>query len=400
MAHANIHNPPQEALNPIFDYAAKGQFYENRREWKSAVHWYQRALACLPNLFGSDQKMLPLNILNRSDISFKPQHASRMYAALGRSLMALGRKRDSLLAFQASGALDPENTSAIKLFETHLPRHADTAPDSVIKKSGPGSKPARVQSDLKRDLTLVMATHCCQRLKKFEALSPPSCKLVTATYGSLLSVFGAEIDACPKIMCYDQNSKGSERETQYAGSIETFSRQNGFSLRKYTGAGLFNVLEQTIQSIETPYIFFVEHDWMFRGERLQLPDLIEMMNADPNINAIRLNKRDNFLNGRDFLMGIDTAPKNCPLMRTSQFSNNPGIIRTEKMKNEWLPICKEALKLVSDKLGGSAFGIEEILFRKFVADIRDDGFDEVHPQWGTYVFGGLGDPPRIVHLGE
>jgi tetratricopeptide (TPR) repeat protein len=399
-SHGNMDPSPQETLNPIFDFAANGQYHENRMEWKSAVHWYHRALACLPNLFGSDKKIRPLGIPGQKSISFMPQHASRIYAALGRTLMSLGRLKDSFLAYQAAAALDPENRPANRMLTRHpaIP-YTETA-NAPVMAAGPGFGRTCDEIDLKDAVTLVMVTHCTRRLKKFEPLSPPSSKLVTATYGSLLRVFGEDIDACPKVMCYDINPNGSERDAQYTQSIETFSRENGFTLRRFRGEGLFNVLNQTVQCIDTPYIFFVEHDWMFRGEGIRLPAIIEMMENERNIHAIRLNKRDNSLNGQDFLMSVDSIQRRYPLMRTSSYSNNPSMIRTEKLKNEWLPICDKALRRVNDQLGGSAFGIEEILFRNYVRDIRAHGFRKAHKKWGMYIFGEVGDKPRITHLGE
>jgi hypothetical protein len=400
LAHGNINKSPQDALNPIFDYAAQGQYYENRMEWETSVLWYHRALACLPNFFGTDKKICQLHIPNEKSVSFKPQHASRIYEALGRALMALGHSQDSFLAYRAAVALDPNNMSAIKFLTANSAILEAKTADVYTMSDDHGSEQTNVKSDLKDNITLIMVTHCTQRLKKYIALSPPSSKLVTATYGSLLKVFGEDIDACPKIMCYDLNPNGSERDAQYTRSIEAFSRQEGFILRSFQGVGLFNILNQTIQNVETLYIFLVEHDWLFRGERIQLPVIIDMMKNEPSINAIRLNKRDNYLNGQDFLMSTDTIQKKYPLIRTSQFSNNPSIIRTEKLKNEWLPICEEALRGVSDNLGGSAFGVEEVLFRKYVGDIRAHGFHAAHALWGTYIFGRVGDPPRVTHLGE
>ncbi|MEJ2157936.1 MAG: hypothetical protein P8X96_21615 [Desulfobacteraceae bacterium] len=365
-------------------------------DWETAVDWYHRALACLPNLFGSDKQIRPLPMWCQGRVAFKPQHASRIYAALGRALTALNRKRDGWLAFQAAAALDPGNNS---------PKGCTVQPDGravdvpAIRNNPEGLKIGS-RSRLMDSITLIMVTHCTKRLEKFKALSPPSNKLVTATFGSLTSVFGEEISTCPKIMCYDSNPNGCERDAQYAQSIEAFCRENGFLLQRFPGIGLFNVLNRIIPSIETPFLFFLEHDWMFQGEKIMLPAIIELMNNDQDINAIRFNKRHNYLNGQDFLMEVDSVHGTYPLMRTSSYSNNPSIIRTEKLKNEWLPICGQALRLVADDLGGSAFGVEEILFRNHVRDIRAQGFRRAHAQWGLHIYGNVGDPPRVMHLGE
>ncbi len=397
---ASRHASFPEELNPIFEFAAKGQYYENRMKWQDSVHWYHRALTCLPNLFGANKKIRPLDLPHFKSTSFKPQHAGRLYAALGHALEASGRHWDSILAYQAAAALDPDNGNVTNAL-VHLMEVADPQmAEHTMLPGNPDDGGTWTRSALKEDITLMMVTHCTQDLEKFAALSPPSIKLVTATYGSLLRVFGDGIQGCPKIMCYDMNPNGGERDTQYTQSIEAFCNQTGFSLHRFQGVGLFNVLNQAIQLIDTPYIFFVEHDWMFRGERLMLPAFIEIMNNDPNINAIRFNKRENHLNGQDFLMSIDTFQRRYPMLRTSSFSNNPSIIRTEKLKNDWLPMCETALRRVSESLGGSAFGVEEILFRKYVQDIRAHGFQRAHLDWGMYVFGRVGDPPRLTHLGE
>ena len=397
----NMRPSRQETLNPIFEYAAKGQHYENRMEWEASIKWYQRALACLPNLFGSDKKIRPLALPHPIRVSFTPQHASRIYAALARSLTAAGRQLDGVLASQAAAALDPQNGAGDKKTPQNPADLFDgEAADLPVQPCQPGLGGRAGECDLRGEITLIMATHCTRRLKKFESLSPPSNKLVTATYGSLLRVFGEEIAAGPKIICYDVNPNGSDRDARYTRSIQDFSEQNGFKLHSFQGVGLFNVLNQTLPHVTTPFIFFVEHDWLFRGEGIVLPAIIEMMNHDAGINAIRFNKRDNYLNGQDFLMTVDTAPRRYPLLSTSSYSNNPSIIRTEKLKNEWLPICEKALRHVKKHLGGSAFGIEEILFRTYVQDIRAQGFHKAHEKWGMYVFGRGGDKPRIRHIGE
>jgi hypothetical protein len=391
----------QDGLNPIFEYAAQGQCCERRMAWQDAVRWYERSLACLPNLFGADKQIRPLPLADGKTISFHPPHASRIYEALGRALMAMDRREDSILAYRAAQSLDPENHSAQRFLKANIDmtKTGETEQPGDAK-AGPCAVPETSNHTIGKDLTLVMVTHCTGRLKKFETLSPPSNKLVAATYGSLLEVMGESVAACPKVMCYDHNPDGALRNKQYARSLEAFSIEHGFELCTFQGVGLFNILNRIVPTIKSPYILFVEHDWLFRGGRIQLPVIIEMMNNEPNINAMRFNKRENYLNGQDFLMSVDTAPRRYPLMRTASYSNNPSIIRTNKLKKQWLPICEKALRRVSDNLGGSAFGVEEILFKKYVGDIRVRGFQAAHALWGTHVFGRVGDPPRVTHLGE
>jgi hypothetical protein len=383
-------------LNPIFDYAAKGQAHEKNDSWEEAVHWYHRSLACLPNLYGADRPIQQLSFVKSAPISFSPKHAGRIYSALGRCLNALGRTDDSVLAYRAAHCLDPDSTEAHRNMHTcsHI-LEKNCAFDSVLL---PPIKHASV--DRKSNLTLIVVTHCTDRLKKFEALSPPSCKLITTTYASLLKVFGKELDNCPKILCYDFNSNGGDRESLYHQALEAFAGEYEFNLYTYPGVGLFNILNSIINNITTPYLFFVEHDWFFQGGTLQLGAIVGMMDSDPKIHSVRFNKRNNHLDGQDFIMNVHRSPHAYPLLSTSSYSNNPSIVRTQKLKKDWLPRCEKALERVSKELGGSAFGIEEILFKQLVGNIRASGFEKGHGKWGTYVFGRVGDPPRIVHLGE
>ena len=389
-----------DALNPIFEYAGNGQRHEKKGDWKKAVHWYQRALACLPNLYGTYKELWPGQHAGATPVSFAPRHAAGIYAALGRCLNALERRADSFLAVRAAHCLDPGNISIQRFMHAHSNAANTTGSESPAPERVDGPGLIGTPMDLAKSLTLVMVTHCTDRLKKFQALAPPSSGLVTATYGSIVNVFGEDICACPRILCYDHNPVPSVRNTRYAGALERFAREQGFELHTFPGIGLFNVLVRTVPLITTPYTFFVEHDWLFRGDAIRLDILVEMMNQNLNLHSVRFNKRQNHIDGHDFIMQVEASQKGYALLHTSSYSNNPSIIRTEKLRNEWLPSCGRALQLVSGKLGGSAFGIEEILFKSHVEDIRTKGFIQAHAAWGACVFGSAGAPPRLVHLGE
>lgn len=388
-------------LNPIFEYAAKGRYFEKLGKWEKALQWYHRTLASFPNRIGMDKQIRPLPRMKSGPLAFTPRHAARMYAALGRCLLEMDRGQDCLLAFRAARLLDPENISVQRFFrdEKLIPGYDPSGLNSGDRCAAdrPG---ASQQQNLQASLTLLMVTHCTKKLKRFEMLSPPSCGLVTTTYGSLIEVFGDEISRCPKVLCYDAAPICSALEIEYSRSLERFVHQQGFQLYRFPGIGLFNVLNRAISMVTTPYILFVEHDWLFQGPGIRLSAIVDLMDRHPNMHSVRFNKRDNYINGQDYIVHVVESQESIPVLRTSAFSNNPGIIRTEKLKEEWLPMCERALDRVCGKMGGTAFGIEEILFRRQVKSIRCQGFDKAHEQWGTFIFGGAGAPRRIVHLGE
>jgi tetratricopeptide (TPR) repeat protein len=394
--HSNRTDAAAEG-NPMWDLAAKAYGYEKRGCWRQAIDWYQRALTCFPNLFGNDDMVVPKALGENLSIAFTPQHASRLYAALGRCFNALGENVDGALAYEAAHKLDDTNLEARRFLESQP--CMDSPPCPLEADSDRPAFPAS-HTTLKSHLTLILTTHCTKTLAKFSALAPPSAKLITTTYGSMLEIFGQGLHDCQKFLCYDLNPEGDQTDQAYTESIQGFVNQHGFELHSYPGIGLLKMLNQIINHVSTPYLFFVEHDWMFKGGHISLPSIISMMDADASIHSIRFNKRFNGINGFDFIMRRDDAHRSHSLLRTSSYSNNPSIIRTKMLKEKWLPLCTRTVAKEGQEPRASAWGIEEILFKKHVQDIRVHGFDAAHKDWGAYVFGKLGDNPRVVHIGE
>lgn len=100
-------------LNPIYDFAAKGQ-HAQQQDWHQAIEWYHKALTCLPNLYGTAKEIKPLSSDGPRPVAFTRQHAARIYAALGRCLMSMGHRQDSLMASRAAHQLDAFNHFACK----------------------------------------------------------------------------------------------------------------------------------------------------------------------------------------------------------------------------------------------------------------------------------------------
>jgi hypothetical protein len=386
--------------NPIFMYAARGQACENASRWADGVFWYQRALACLPNIYGVD-KTVELPGGGRMPASaFQPKHAVRIYTSLARCLESLGRANDSALAIGAANALTRGCICGSGVPEPPGGTIRDMSAGAIPFDGESGSDGRRSDTHVTESVSLLMVTHCSRGLKKFAALAPPSCKLLTATYGSMVDVFGESIRSCPKILCYDVHVPPEPLDIDYSRSVEAFSRSEGFDLHTFDQAGLFSIVDRIIGRIKTRYLLFAEHDWLFRGAPIRLDGMVTAMDRFRHINSMRFNKRPNLINGQDFIMAVPQGDSGFDMLRTSQHTNNPCIIRTATLRDEWLPLCREALRRVAGSLGGSSFGIEEVLFRLQAKDIRNEGFDKAHEKWGTFVYGNIGDAPRVVHLGE
>ncbi|RJQ82982.1 MAG: hypothetical protein C4519_07340 [Desulfobacteraceae bacterium] len=112
------------------------------------------------------------------------------------------------------------------------------------------------------------------------------------------------------------------------------------------------------------------------------------------------NQRTNAIARYDFLLEKEPPGQGMPLLRTVAHSNNPSIVRTSKLRDEWLPVCLNDPFYVRRDLRATAYGIEEPLFKMHIQDVHAAGFQKAHDRWGTYLFGHIGDAARIIHLGE
>jgi hypothetical protein len=126
---------------------------------------------------------------------------------------------------------------------------------------------------------------------------------------------------------------------------------------------------------KTPYIFFVEHDWVFL-EKIPLNRFIEIMNNNNHINFIKLSKRDNMeVGGWD---GILEESFIHDLIKTSSWSNHPHVARKNKWVDEWLNIIDPSVKAIK------SYGVEDVMYSKYQEDINKFGFTKAHEKWGCY----------------
>jgi hypothetical protein len=159
-------------------------------------------------------------------------------------------------------------------------------------------------------------------------------------------------------------------------------------------------MQKILGEVTTPYLLFLEHDWEFQDPEIDLENLIRVFDQNEMVNYVRFNKRKNIISNFDFILEKETSIKDIDLIRTVAHSNNPHLVRVEKFRTEWLPICLNDSHCQKMDSRGKAFGIENPLFKQHMHDVRKMGFTHAQEIWGTYIFGQIGDPPRIKHLGE
>ena len=248
-------------------------------------------------------------------------------------------------------------------------------------------------------LTLLMVTHFTDKLRLNRHLAPPGTGLVGTTFSSMSDVLGSGIKQCPKILIYDRKRESDPEEEAYRQNLRAFARANGFDMLEMQCGGLQQNMTTAIAKVQTPYTLWVEHDWEFLPPRVDLAEIINVFERYHDINMIRFNKRSNAVAGFDYIMEKETVTEKVNLIRTSAYSNNPQVVRTEKLRNHWLPLCRSDTVAKQYDLSCTAFGIEEPLFKNMIHDLRQSGFEAAHARWGTYVYGQVNDPPKIRHLG-
>ena len=379
------------------EHLAAGILYAERKDFDLAAHRFQQACAFVTDHFGITPWFASYLEPSGRPRTHSVGLAVSIYENLSRCLLHLGRFRDAGLMVDFALTLSPGKISLCRLREQIGDGYRTNPPTVSMQNSRKSSPPQKaVWTD---QMTLLMVTHFTDKLSLNRHLAPPGTKLVQTTYDSMLKVFGSEIKECPKILIYDRKHDSEPDERVYRENLLTFASTNGFNLLEIHRGGLLHNMATAIEEIQTPYILWVEHDWKFLPPGIDLAEMVNALNRHRFISMIRFNKRRNAVAGFDFLMAQENAVDKIDLIRTSAYSNNPQLVRTEKLRDHWLPLCRADSVAQKYDLSSTAFGIEQPLFKNIIHGIRQSGFEAAHARWGTYIYGRVNDPPRIQHLG-
>jgi pyrroloquinoline quinone biosynthesis protein E len=361
---------------------------------EAAVFHCQQALSCIGDFLGVNHWFKRYLDDNQDDLPYDALFCATVYATLALSHAALNRWQDALLCARAALDLDPDCQAA-----SDIVRNGSALPGRQQASSAPAFSSGRVDPVQVPSLTLVMPTHYTNKLKVNRHLSLPGTGLVEATYRSLMNVFGDGIQRAAKIVCMDGFDPSSADKRAYRRNLEIFCRTHQFRLFCPPTSGLLQMVAAAAETIESDWILLVEHDWQFVGSPVDLDHLLCSLNRHEQVRYIRFNKRPNQIRRFDFLLEVEKEIDEVPLLRTTAHSNNPCLFRTRTFKRQWLPLCLQEPAFTSMDLANTAIGLEEPLFKHHRDDVRRLGFNKAHEKWGTYIYGGPGDPSRVKHLG-
>lgn len=230
---------------------------------------------------------------------------------------------------------------------------------------------------------------------------------------TMMANFNKTFPAYPKqgyhhVIHYDMPKNPTPAHQEYLDKLNALNDKFPQSIEVIHGVhvGLKGGYIRMLDMVNTPYIVFMEHDWIFKPRcDIKLERVIDAMDKYPFVHYIRFNRRPNVEKGWDNKLFVERRIKEIPLLQTKVFSNNPHILRTAQMRNKLMPIILKAKgplywRPYENSMGShaGAFGIEEPLVDAARNMIRQKGWDKMHAWWGTYIYGQYGAPPCVIHM--
>lgn len=249
--------------------------------------------------------------------------------------------------------------------------------------------------------TIIIPTNLSPKFVYNQASAPPSDKMIRQTLDSLYDQL-----QCPRgpngrwpVLIYFDEPRDpalASQADEYRSRLEQVASDYGAQLHCRPGLGLRRNFIDAMEKTTTPYYMLLEHDWTFAPHSPPLPLLMQTLQAHPDLNVIRYNYNFNHLQRHDFALIPYATQTGLPLMTGAYYCNNPALVRTAKMKRDWLPLT------MGDKYdthNAGAGGIEEAVYAQMMKLIRDCGVLPVAQAMGCGVIGRPGDANRAIHNG-
>jgi hypothetical protein len=221
----------------------------------------------------------------------------------------------------------------------------------------------------------------------------------------LLHSLPTEIEKCRFIIHYDEGESNDINFDIF--KLKAFFRDEKSDLNvtiTTSFGGLISSLNNVINNIKTKYFILLEHDWVFlQKDRINFKKLLNSFEKNEFVNAVWFNKDDNSVRGfeicrdiqnNDIPFGPENRISETDLIVTCRWSNNPSMFRTSKfkfwfdnyIKNEYI-----------GKTNQSSHNVEETMIPIYRDIISKNNWYDVRDEWGTYLYGKLGDDAYVGH---
>lgn len=214
-----------------------------------------------------------------------------------------------------------------------------------------------------------------------------------------------ELKKCKILINYDESGPGDIGMKKF--TLEAFFKDIRHSMNTtilYSNGGLISSIDNVLDRIKTPYFIFLEHDWVFlKKDSIDFQSILNSFNNNDFVHAVWLSKDDNTFRGFEITDDFDgsTTPfeiesrvSECNLVTTCRWSNNPAIFRLSKFKEWFNNIIKNEHM---GKVNQGSHNVEETIIPYYREQIRKFGWYNIRNDWGTYLYGNIGDGPYVGH---
>lgn len=220
----------------------------------------------------------------------------------------------------------------------------------------------------------------------------------------LLHSLPKSLHNCRFVICYDSFSNDDKFNlSRYFRDYDISDTIIEKPHIEYVTGGLISSLKRGLECINTDYFLWLEHDWVFLNDNIDWNNLVKAFANHPFINMVWFNKDDNNMRGFDICDDKhgsvssyirENRVDEVSLITTCRWSNNPSLVRTDKMRY-WF--TKYIMNEYVDKINQASHNIEETLIPIYRADVLGHGWQNIRDNWGTFLYGHIGDDPYVGH---
>ena len=175
---------------------------------------------------------------------------------------------------------------------------------------------------------------------------------------------------------------------------------------KNTQSGLRGNWQLAIQTCETPYMMFLEHDWEFVIS-VDIQKVINAFEKYSQISLIRFPKKDMVDNGvrYDYRQHFDwfinqvenMEDLEIPLSNVNCFSGNPHIMRISSALEKYIPMLELNRPY---KNTNQSYHLEKEISPIIIETYKEYGDKASQDYWGTYMYGVAPQKKVVQHLGD